>query len=101
LLWYHFESFVDNLLGFGCHPPNLQLEPFAKFAPVLVILPAHLVFYFQYQVRLGEQCGFTTKSTRVTKSTKRFFDIVPLFLCLLWTFPANIPLPNSANSSTQ
>ena len=46
-------------------------ELFAKFATGQVILPANVMFcLFQYRVRPGEKCGFTTKSTKVTK---RFF----------------------------
>ena len=43
-------------------------ELFAKFATGQAILPANVMFcLFQYRVRPGEKCGFTTKSTKVTK----------------------------------
>ena len=59
------------------HPVYPEL--FAKFATGQVILPANVMFcLFQYRVRPGEKCGFTTKSTKVTK---RILDFVPLFLC--------------------
>ena len=41
-------------------------ELFSKFATGQVILPANVMFcLFQYRVRPGEKCGFTTKSTKV------------------------------------
>ncbi len=112
---------------------SVKGELFATFATGQVILPANVMFcLFQYRVRPGEKCGFTTKSTKVTKrifrnpsrdagcedihagrrpsagsdhtkparlgrfSWFRFF----LFLCLLWPFPAKIPLPHFANASS-
>ena len=48
--------------------PQEIVEPFAKFVVEQVIVPANVMFcLFQYRVRPGEQCGFTTKSTKVTK----------------------------------
>jgi len=48
--------------------PYFSPEPFAKFAAGQVILPTNVMFrLFQHRVRLGEQCGLTTKSTKVTK----------------------------------
>ena len=47
---------------------SLLIEPFAKFATGQVILPANVMFcLFQYRVRPGEKCEFTTKSTKITK----------------------------------
>ena len=46
---------------------SVKGELFATFATGQVILPANVMFcLFQYRVRPGEKCGFTTKSTKVS-----------------------------------
>ena len=112
---------------------SVKGELFATFATGQVILPANVMFcLFQYRVRPGEKCGFTTKSTKVTKrifrnpsrdagcedihsGRGRLPDLITqsphalvvshgsalfVFLCLLWPFPAKIPLPHFANASS-
>ena len=66
------SPFLENSTPSSCRIYLISffqlLELFAKFATGQVILPANVMFcLFQYRVRPGEKCGFTTKSTKVTK----------------------------------
>ncbi len=77
-----------------------NVEPIAKFVAGQVISPANVMFcLFRYPVRPGEKYCPTTKSTKLTKSISRDRSALFVSLCLLWPFPAMIPLPNFANAS--
>ena len=63
--WYELEPQMDT----NEHQFTVMMRrAFCKIGSGQVILPANVMFcLFQYRVRPGEQCGFTTKSTKVTK----------------------------------
>ena len=100
------ESLKQGNLETGRPPPQVEwlpafsralesavgnfLEPFAKFPAGQVILHVNLRFcLFQYRVRPGQNA---VQPQKAQKS-----QIV--FLCLLWPFPVNVPLPNFAIGS--